>query len=440
MVFEAGFSSLSSIVWTKTPMENITTNVTNISGIATDGRDCFVLGNFTGGSVQLDSLVAQTNYTADFFIAKVAADGTTQFIKEGCSGPSGAAIGERIAFDKNNAFYISGNSSSGSPVGSPVSFAMQTPNEHFILRYDTTGSAIWMSQFNTNLNVNTVNLVTDRVALTVSDSLSIFTAGLYKSTAHFESDSLINNFSSRDAFIFKMDQCNLSQPAISPSGSISICQGQSVTLTSSPSPRYLWSNDQSSQTITVSTTGTYSVTVSNTVGCSTTSSPVWVTVNPIPAKPTISVVGNVLASSSATGDQWLIDGTIISGASNQLYRLPTVTDTGCYSVTVTDSFGCSAISDSVCFPLTGIGNLTSQKLTIYPNPSNGDFVLSFESESREAQIIITDMLGNYVYTERFFNGTGNFAHGIRIGKIASGVYIATLWTGEGRQNEKIVIN
>jgi hypothetical protein len=361
---------LGDVIWTKSPMENSTTNVTNVSGIATDGKDCFVIGNFAGGTVQLDGLAATTNYTSDFFTAKVTSAGTTDFIHAGCSGASGTAIGEQIAFDKNQSFYISGYSNAQS-VGNPPR-AIQSPNEHFILRYDTAGNDLWMVPFNTNLNTNPVTLIPNRAAITISDSLNIFASGVYKPTAHFGyDDSLINNFSSRDAFVFKVSQCNLSQATVTPSGPVSICQGQTVTLTCSQAPNYSWSNNQTTEAITVSASGTYAVTVSNNLGCSTNSLPISVTVNPTPAIPTINVAGNVLASSSATGNQWLLNGTIISGASNQIFTVGAITDTACYSVIVTDSFGCSATSDSVCFSpvaTTGIDNLAIISLCISPNP------------------------------------------------------------------------
>ena len=65
-------------------------------------------------------------------------------------------------------------------------------------------------------------------------------------------------------------------PTISPSGSVSTCT--STTLTSSSGIAYLWSNSATTQAITVSTAGSYSVTVTDVNGCTATSVPTTVTI------------------------------------------------------------------------------------------------------------------------------------------------------------------
>jgi len=52
-----------------------------------------------------------------------------------------------------------------------------------------------------------------------------------------------------------------SAPVVTANGSISICQGDSVTLISSPASSYLWNNGATTQSITVTESGNYSVTV-----------------------------------------------------------------------------------------------------------------------------------------------------------------------------------
>ncbi len=54
---------------------------------------------------------------------------------------------------------------------------------------------------------------------------------------------------------------------VSPSGPVSFCQGNTVTLLASTATSYLWSNGATSQSITVSTAGNYSVTVTDANGC-----------------------------------------------------------------------------------------------------------------------------------------------------------------------------
>ena len=66
------------------------------------------------------------------------------------------------------------------------------------------------------------------------------------------------------------------------SGTSTLCQGETVTLTANEATSYLWSNGAITQSITVGNAGSYFVTVTNAAGCSATSASVSVNVNPAP--------------------------------------------------------------------------------------------------------------------------------------------------------------
>jgi hypothetical protein len=141
--------------------------------------------------------------------------------------------------------------------------------------------------------------------------------------------------------------------SISANGPLVFCQGNNVVLTASPAGTYQWSNGATSASITVSSSGTFTVSVASG-GCVTTSIPVTVTMNPVPAAiitpltaTTICDGENVLLAAS-TGSSWAwSNGTTSQSA--------LITTSGNYSVTVTNSFGCSATSS----PL---------QVTVVPNP------------------------------------------------------------------------
>src|SRR6185295_5072654 len=69
-----------------------------------------------------------------------------------------------------------------------------------------------------------------------------------------------------------------SNPAmtITPQGPTSFCAGGSVMLTASVANQYSWSNGSTTQSITVNTSGNYTVTGTSANGCTTTSAPVTV--------------------------------------------------------------------------------------------------------------------------------------------------------------------
>lgn len=143
---------------------------------------------------------------------------------------------------------------------------------------------------------------------------------------------------------------------IMPSGPTEFCEGESVTLTSNTWDQYFWTpTGENTQVITVSTTGTYTVTVTDDNGCQGTSLPVDVTVNPLPV---VSVtadgplefcdVDDVTLTASA-GDSYLWS------PNGEVTQSITVNTAGSYSVTVTDVNGCSATSAATV-------------VTVYANP------------------------------------------------------------------------
>ncbi|PKP50733.1 MAG: hypothetical protein CVT94_00905 [Bacteroidetes bacterium HGW-Bacteroidetes-11] len=140
-------------------------------------------------------------------------------------------------------------------------------------------------------------------------------------------------------------------PDITASGPLTFCEGGSVTL-SAPAgfASYLWNNGQTSQQITVTTSGVYNVTLTNAFGCtSLTSADVAVTVFPTPPAPVITASGPLT---------FCVGGSVIltAPAGYATYNWSngsttpaiTVTTTGNYSVTVTGINGCpSVVSNNV---------------------------------------------------------------------------------------------
>jgi len=129
-------------------------------------------------------------------------------------------------------------------------------------------------------------------------------------------------------------------------GATTFCQGGSVVLDagSYPGATFAWSNGGTSQTTTITTSGTYSCTVTKSNGCVATSNAITVTVNALPAAPTISASGSTtfcnggdvtLTSSQASGILW---------SDNSTTAAITVSSSGSYDVTYTDGNGCSATS------------------------------------------------------------------------------------------------
>ena len=76
--------------------------------------------------------------------------------------------------------------------------------------------------------------------------------------------------------------CSSPAATITPSGLTTFCAGGSVTLTASNGNSYAWTNGATKQSITVTSSGTYNVTVTDAAGCIASSPATTVTVNPLP--------------------------------------------------------------------------------------------------------------------------------------------------------------
>ena len=149
---------------------------------------------------------------------------------------------------------------------------------------------------------------------------------------------------------------NPNPPAVITTGGVTtFCLGGNVLLTANTGSAYLWSNGATSQAITVNTSGTFTVAVTQSGGCVSNSPARVVTVNPLPAAnitaggATNFCQGSNVGLTASAGSSWLWN----TGATTQTIAAGTA---GNYSVTVTNAAGCFATSSSTA-------------VTVSPNPS-----------------------------------------------------------------------
>ncbi|MDB4656103.1 T9SS type A sorting domain-containing protein [Flavobacteriales bacterium] len=160
---------------------------------------------------------------------------------------------------------------------------------------------------------------------------------------------------------------------ITPNSSTTICSGGFVQLTASAGDSYLWSNGETTQTITATQADAYTVTVTNNDGCTDTSDPVTVTVNPTPNSG-VTVGG---ATTFCSGDSVTLTSQASSGSylwsNGETTQSITVDQTGNYSVTVTEN-GCSATSGTTAVTVnqTPTATITPQGSTTF---CDGGFVV-----------------------------------------------------------------
>lgn len=159
-------------------------------------------------------------------------------------------------------------------------------------------------------------------------------------------------------------------PTINAGGSTSFCTGGSVVLTSSAPNGNLWSTGATTQSITVSANGNYTVTTNNGTCTSNNSSATTVTVTTTPSTPTINAGGPttfcaggsvILSSSSPTLNTWS------NGATTQSI---TVSVGNSYTVTA-GNVGCSATSAPITITVNSLPTVTFGALSqicVYNSP------------------------------------------------------------------------
>lgn len=176
---------------------------------------------------------------------------------------------------------------------------------------------------------------------------STTTAGTY---TYYVSQANVANDESMRAAINVTVNALPATPVITASGSTSFCTGGSVDLTSSTASGNVWSTNATTSTITVATTGNYSVTVTDANGCSSVSAPISVNVSSAPA-PTITATstqacsGDVVTVSASTSDSYLWS----TGETTQSIQ---VSNTAAVFVTVTNANACNGVGQSATTNIT----------------------------------------------------------------------------------------
>ena len=94
----------------------------------------------------------------------------------------------------------------------------------------------------------------------------------------------------------------------------------------------------------------------------------------LPETPTIKQNGDTLKSSVVTGNQWYQDGEKIESATKQSL---VITQSGTYSVMVSNEAGCSVASANYTAIKTGIGLIPDAGFSckVFPNPNDGYFTV-----------------------------------------------------------------
>ncbi len=154
----------------------------------------------------------------------------------------------------------------------------------------------------------------------------------------------------------------------------------------------------------------------------TQSNSIILRVKPVPPKPIITAVFGLLTSSNSTGNQWMLNGSDITGAVQQTFNAIT---NGRYSVkTILD--GCvSQSSDDIDLKIEGL-------FKVFPVPTNGNLTVAFyiPQNATRYSLKIFNALGQIVFNDVNSASAGVLQKQLDLKKLAAGIYHIEIITGD----------
>jgi hypothetical protein len=202
-----------------------------------------------------------------------------------------------------------------------------------------------------------------------------------------------------------------------------------VTLTSSATSGNVWSNGATTQSITVSAAGTYTVSVNNGNCGSAASSETSVSVIPAPNAAVTQSGGIVTATQTGATYQWFTCATLaLPGETGQSF---TPTEVGDYYVVIT-SGDCSVTSDCISVTELGVRDQNVKAFRIYPNPVND--MLNIEYVDNLTQVEVFTLLGQKVISKN----VGATSTQVDMTRLPAGTFLVKATSGSASQTFKIV--
>jgi hypothetical protein len=261
-----------------------------------------------------------------------------------------------------------------------------------------------------------------------------------------------------------------------------LCAGTAVSLTSlttngGTTPQYQWTINGANVTGATSATYSYTpsagdvitATLTSDAQCATpasvTSNTVTMTVNPeltpvtvitaIPGSPiligeTETFTATVTNGGTGATYQWKINDIAVPGATNAGYVTTNISNGDTVTCTVTSGTPCGGnTASSNKLGITVVNNVgvathsfTEGDITVLPNPNKGAFIIkgTIGTTDEDVQIVITDMLGQQVYTTTVTTHSGILNEQVQLSNtIANAMYLLSIHTTAGNRVFHVVV-
>ncbi|HOY30301.1 MAG TPA: T9SS type A sorting domain-containing protein [Bacteroidales bacterium] len=249
--------------------------------------------------------------------------------------------------------------------------------------------------------------------------------------------------------------------AVTVSGGGSFCSSATLSASGTMGDTIYWQGTTSSGTSVssastsqvVTASGTYYFRAHNTCGWGAQGS-ATVTINPSPNQPG-AITGDIDVASGVTKTYSI---SPVTGATSYTWTVPVglgwVINSGQGTTSINVTTGnysgqvcVSAHNDCGDSPQTCLDiacaipeNIGIERLNIFPNPSDGEFLLEMNiSRSQDITIKVFDAIGNMVYENNKNDISGKYHEFIDLSKNARGSYYLQITGEEGVINSKVVL-
>jgi hypothetical protein len=293
---------------------------------------------------------------------------TSQSITVSTSGSYSVTVSNGFCSTSSNPIVVTVYSNPSNPIVTPLGNTTFCQGDSVLLTSSYPSGNLWSNGL-------------------ISSSVFVTQTGLY-SLQYTD-----NNGCSSNSIGIPVTVLTLPTASVLPNGPTTICEGETVILTSYPASTYFWSIGASSQSVTIDQSGVYSVVVSGSNGCINSSPPIEVIVN---------------SNSQSVLNEIGIDNYTLNGQ--------TYTQSGIYFQVLPNSFGCdSTITLNLTLGFTGIESNLLNKTNPYPNPTNNLLIVEGTFEINTIYKII-DAVGRIVLSGTFESGINqidvlNFSRG-----------------------------
>ena len=218
------------------------------------------------------------------------------------------------------------------------------------------------------------------------------------------------------------------------SGDLAFCNGDSSLLTiTNEVVSYNWNNTSTAETILVDSTEQHYLITIDSLGCASDTLHFQTIANPSPIRPNLIQSSDSILAANTNGNTlvWYLDDDELPFAIDSAIY---ITQNGMYYVTASNSYGCSASSDTIYYNTVGLEELRSQKALTYPIPTH-DY-LTIKAIEPISALEISDINGKVVIKTDNINQRTIVINTL---KLANGVYSLKLITSQKTDVQKIVI-